>query len=142
MNTPPGYNPLNWNCKADGCFNVKHRPKIEIFAGDLPRNIGMQDIDATVELNGHFLFLEWKSGKPRDLPIGQKIYAERITRLSSRITYVVVFGDCESMHVDYVQPISGGIIRPCEQCSLEGLHKSIQTWVKRVDRASYLEAAE
>ena len=66
MSAVAGYNPLRWNCDDRGCYNVKHRPKIEFFAGALPGKIAMTDVDATTEVNGHFLFLEWKSGDPRD----------------------------------------------------------------------------
>jgi hypothetical protein len=64
MTESPGHNPIRWDCR-NGCFNELMRPKIEAFAECFPRNIGMMDIDGTVELNGHFLFLEFKtSGCP------------------------------------------------------------------------------
>ena len=39
MSAVAGYNPLRWNCDDRGCYNVKHRPKIEFFAGALPGKI-------------------------------------------------------------------------------------------------------
>lgn len=55
-----GYNPMQWNCERQGCFNVKKRPKIEMFADCLPRKISFSDIDGIVEINGNLLLLEWK----------------------------------------------------------------------------------
>ena len=31
-----GYNPLRWDCERQGCFNLKRRPKIEVFADCFP----------------------------------------------------------------------------------------------------------
>lgn len=128
MSAVPGYNPLRWNCDDRGCYNVKHRPKIEFFAGALPGKIAMTDVDATTEVNGHFLFLEWKSGEPRDIPTGQRIYAQRLTALSEKITYVVVCGDAETMEVKAVLPIAKGKLHGWQNCDLEGLFERIRRW--------------
>lgn len=129
--TVPGYNPLRWECDTRGCYNIKHRPKIEYFASALPGKIAMTDVDATTEVNGHFLFLEWKSGEPRDLPVGQRIYAQRLTALSEKITYVVVCGDAETMEVKAVLPIAKGQMHTWQSCDLEGLHERIRRWSTR-----------
>lgn len=126
--TVPGYNPLRWQCEERGCYNVKHRPKIEYFAGALPGKIALTDVDATTEVNGHFLFLEWKSGEPRDLPVGQRIYAQRLTALSEKITYVVVCGDAETMEVKAVLPVAKGRFHGWQSCDLEGLFEKIRAW--------------
>lgn len=130
--TVPGYNPLRWDCAERGCYNVKHRPKIEFFAGALPGKIALTDIDASCEVNGHFLFLEWKSGEPRDLPTGQRIYAQRLTDISPRFVYVVVCGDAETMEVRHVRLVWKGLIHPWQECDLEGLFERIQIWARRV----------
>ena len=75
-----GFNPMRWDCGRSGCFNQKRRPKIEIFADCLPGRIGFTDVDATVEINRHFLFLEFKAGP--HLPTGQRIYFEQLTRVA------------------------------------------------------------
>lgn len=123
-----GYNPMRWQCSERGCYNVKHRPKIEYFAGALPGKIAMTDVDATTEVNGHFLFLEWKSGEPRDLPTGQRIYAQRLTSLSEKITYVVVCGDAETMEVKAILPVAKGKLHAWQSCDLEGLFERIKRW--------------
>ena len=131
MSNASGYNPLRWKCGERGCFNEKHRAKIEIFAEDLPGRIAMTDVDATVEVNGRFLFLEFKSGDPRQLPIGQKIYFQRLTELSSRITVCVVCADAETMAVRAVCVINKGEVGGWEICSTARLKERIRAWAKR-----------
>jgi hypothetical protein len=106
---PDGYNPMRWRCADSGCFNEKMRPKIEVFAAFLPKRIAMSDVDGTVEINGYFLFLEFKSGLPRELPLGQKIYFDRLTRTSPRIVVVVVCANAETMEVTHLMVVHGGI---------------------------------
>jgi hypothetical protein len=139
--TVPGYNPLRWSCDDRGCYNVKHRPKIEYFAGALPGKIALTDVDATTEVNGHFLFLEWKSGEPRDLPVGQRIYAQRLTGLTKKITYIVVCGDAETMEVVAIRPVWAGRIYDWETCDLETLYERIQAWASRVKLQALPRAA-
>lgn len=127
-------NPLRWNCDRDGCFNRKHRPKIEIFADDLPRNIAISDIDGTVEINGHFLFLEWKSGECRDIPMGQEIWAKQKTLQSPRNTYIIIFGDCETMEMTHIQTIKHGRVYGLTECNLEQFHLRLQGWVYKAER--------
>lgn len=132
MTSTGGYNPMRWNCENNGCWNVKYRPNIEHFANALPRKIAMSDIDAVTEVNGHFLFLEWKSYQG-EIPIGQRILFERITKLSPNITVVVVAGDCETMNVSSIQRIKGGEFSSWVSCDLQGLFDRIERWAKRVD---------
>ena len=49
-----GYNPMRWDCEKSGCFNVKCRPKIEVFAECFPGRINFGDMDGRVELGGYF----------------------------------------------------------------------------------------
>ncbi len=69
---------MRWDCGKRGCYNVKHRPKIEEFAECFPGKISMGDVDGLVEINGHFLLLEWKSVS-KDLGYGQRKTYEQIT---------------------------------------------------------------
>lgn len=68
-----------WDCRTQGCFNLKKRPKIERFADCLPGRIAFTDVDGVIELCGNFLYLEWKSHQ--DLGGGQRILFERLTAL-------------------------------------------------------------
>lgn len=93
-----GYNPLRWNCERRGCFNRIRRPKIEVFCDCFPRRINFTDIDGVVEVNSSFLWLEWKSSSGDEIPTGQRILFERLTKTGSHTVFVVQ-GDPESMHV-------------------------------------------
>lgn len=128
-----GYNPLRWHCKERGlCWNLEHRPNIEYFAHKLPRNISMMDLDATVEVNGHFLFMEFKSpGAP--LLTGQRIYFKRLTELTPRISVCIVDGVCRNMSINKVMKIYRGRIGEWESCDLDGLCELVGTWASNVD---------
>jgi hypothetical protein len=93
-----GYNPLRWDCEKRGCFNLKRRPKIELFADCFPGRMSFGDVDGIVEVNGNALLLEWKS-EERDLPAGQRILYERLTR-NSPVSVLIVVGDAETMAVE------------------------------------------
>ena len=70
---------MRHNCGKNGCYlKVLHAP-IHLFDGCFGGSIEMMDIDGTVERNGHFLHLEWKT---LDAPLhkGQRIYFERRTQ--------------------------------------------------------------
>lgn len=129
MTTPSnGYNPMRYKCDASGCYNLKHRPKIEMFAGCLPGKIAVTDVDGTVEVNGRFLFLEFKSGQPRDIPIGQRIYFERLTSLSPRITAAVICADAETMECRAINVVRRGRWSGWEITNLQSLQERIQAW--------------
>jgi hypothetical protein len=126
-----GFNPMRWVCSERGCYNTKHRPKIEIFAECLPGRIALTDIDATVEVNGHFLFLEFKSPTIRELPTGQRIYFERLTALSDKIVVVVVFADAENMACRAIRTIHAGKTSEIEICSIDGLKERLRKWANK-----------
>ena len=113
-----GFNPMRWNCSSRGCFNLLCRPKIERFAACFPGRIAMSDIDATVEVNGHFVFLEMKSHRG-DIPRGQRLYFERLTRLSDRITVLVLCGDAETMQCEALRLIHNGYLSDWQPATLD-----------------------
>lgn len=94
----PKFNTMRYDCKKDGCFNIKRRPKIEVFSECFPRNISMGDIDAIVELNGALCIVEWK-GDGGQLHTAQKIMHTRITQHHGNIVFVV-HGNAETMEVE------------------------------------------
>ena len=126
MSSPFGYNPMRWKCYERGCFNVKKRPKIEIFAECLPGKNAFGDIDASAEINGNFLFLEFKEGEPRALPTGQRIQAVRLTQLSSRIRLVLICANAETMEVSAVATVHRGQISQWEPCTTDQLRDRIR----------------
>jgi hypothetical protein len=134
MTHAPGYNPLRWKCDESGCYNTKHRPKIEMFAECLPGKIAFTDVDASVEVNGSFLFLEFKSGGPREIPMGQRIYFTRLTQLSPKITVVVVCADAETMGVTAACVISKGKMGEWEPLDIGMLKNRIRAWAEKVKK--------
>jgi hypothetical protein len=122
---------MQYDCTSSGCFNAKHRPKFGVFADAFPGKISLTDVDATVEVNGRFLFIEFKSGDTRSLPMGQRIYFERLTALSERITCVVVCGDCETMQFNRLIVIHGGMLRAWEETNTAELFARITGWAKK-----------
>jgi hypothetical protein len=133
--TPAGYNPLRWRCEDRGCYNVVHRPKIEVFAENFPGRIAMTDIDATVEVNGFFLFLEFKGGQLRAVPTGQRIYFERLTCLSTRIHAAVVHADAQTMECNAIATFHNGVMSDFQPINLEGLKSRLMAWANHA--ASY-----
>lgn len=119
-----GYNPMRYNCESQGCFNVFRRPKIEQFASVLPGRIAMSDIDATVEVNGRFFFLEMKSFEG-PIPTGQRIYFERLTRISPRIVVVVICGDAATMAVTSMLYIYEGRVSDWQPATLDDVKAAL-----------------
>lgn len=125
---------LRWDCKSDGCFNTLHRPKFEVFSRYLPGKIRPTDVDFTVEINGNFLFVEFKSGEPRDLPVGQRLYFQRLTMLSPKVTAVIACANAETMEVSFIRTISGGFIAPWVECDLSEMQRRLSIWAKSADQ--------
>lgn len=123
-----GFNPMRWNCELSGCFNIEQRAKIEVFAECLPGKIAMGDIDATVEVNGHFLFFEFKTS-PRHIPTGQRIYFQRLTRLSKKITVVLIYADPKTMDCYEFCTIDEGQIGQWADCTLDEVKRRLREWV-------------
>lgn len=96
--TAGGFNPLRYRCSDRGCFNLKMRPKIEVFHDCFPGRINFGDVDAEVEINGKFAQLEWKSSG-RKVPTGQHIKFQRYTSNDGFAVFVAV-GDAELMTVE------------------------------------------
>lgn len=123
---------MRWNCDNRGCFNVKRRPKIEIFHDCFPGKISFGDVDAIVEINGMGLMLEWKSDTT-ELPLGQKIMYKRLTK-TKQITVIILCGNAETMEINYMGWVfAGQYVEPVRE-TLDGSKKSIDDWVKWAKR--------
>ncbi len=120
-----GRNPLRWDCRTQGCFNLKKRPKIERLADCLPGRIAFTDVDAMTEICGNLLLLEWKGHQA--LGTGQRLLFERMTALSPA-TVLIVEGDAETMTVSSVRTVWRGRMSPPETADLTGLRRAIQAW--------------
>jgi len=132
VNQPAGYNPIKWDCTQNGCWNTACRPPLEYFAACFPRKIGMTDLDATVELNGHFLFMEWKTNGG-ELTTGQRIYFQRLTAISDRLTVVLVRAGQSPVDVDSILVVHKGNIGEWQNCSFQDLYDRVCKWADRVN---------
>jgi len=126
-----GHNPMRWECGKDGCFNVKRRPKIEVFAECFPRRINFGDVDGLVELNGFFCLLEWK-GDGGSIKTGQRISFEAFTRRMGNVVFVVE-GDAETMHVDNCAKFWDGKFYPFQPASLPDVVSRIRAWADFIE---------
>ena len=132
MSKGNGHNPMRWNCDKRGCFNVKRRPKIEMFHDCFPGKISFGDVDAIVEINGKGLMLEWKSDTT-DLPMGQQIMYRRLTK-TEQLTVIILCGNAETMEINYMGWVfAGKYVEPVRETA-EGAKKSIDDWVHWAQR--------
>ncbi len=124
------YNPnkMRWNCEKDGCFNIKCRPKIEIFSDCFPRDINFGDVDGIVEINGYGLMLEWKCFKPI-LKKAQRIMYKRLSK-SGDISVIVIFGNAETMVVKEHCWFKMGRQEDWVESNLDKVREEIKAWVK------------
>lgn len=131
---PGGHNPMRWNCDSSGCFNIKRRPKIEVFSDCFPGLISFGDVDALVEVKGAFCLLEWKGKKANgaypDLGTGQRVALTAFTRLHPNNVVFVVNGDAETMQIDSMQMIFRGKVGATTQVNLSGLKQRISAWAE------------
>jgi len=125
MSHDNGRNPMRWNCEAQGCFNVKKRPKIEVFADCLPGRIAFTDVDAVTEICGNFLYLEWKDHQ--GLGVGQRVLFQRVTSMCPA-TVIIVEGDAEQMTVRSLCTVRAGTVNDAEEADLEDLRNAIRQW--------------
>lgn len=90
---------LKWNCKADGCFNIKKRLNFDAL-----RPVGFPgwtDIDGYSERRGNKIFIEWKPSL-LDLDNGQEIAFRSLTEYSEDVV-IQICGDAETMSVEAVK---------------------------------------
>lgn len=129
--TGGGYNPLRWKCDERGCFNKKKRPKIEVFHDCFPGRVNFGDVDGIVELNGQFLWLEWKEpGAP--LPTAQRIMYERAP---PQFTVLIIWGDAETMVVQGCAVYREGKCIKTGPADLDRVRKLITAWRVKIARS-------
>jgi len=116
---------------------VIKRPKLERFSSALPSYIGMSDIDGVIEINGKFLFIEWKSCDVMGL--GQRILFKRLTEQSANFTVLIVVGDAQTMNVTAMALINGGVISEIQAASFRDVHAFIAEWAEQAQLPSVCE---
>ena len=118
--------PLRWDCKHNGCYQERCAPRLEWFSDCFPGRISMGDVDGCVEMNGKFLWFEWKSvgGK---LQRSQEIMYEQLMSKGEDFTIFVVSGNSKTMEVDSYEIFYGGF-RHQYQGDLDSLKAKITSW--------------
>ena len=125
-----GYNPMRWNCELKGCYNVKQRPKIEIFADCFPGRINFGDLDASiVEINSRALLLEWK-GAANQIPTGQHLTYQNLSR-TGLLVAIVVAGNAETMVITHLGLYVGGEFTGWREANLEAVKRMLKRWAQR-----------
>lgn len=130
MSNPPGFNPMRWNCDAEGCYNVKQRPKIELFAECFPGKINFGDLDAAiVEINSRALLLEWK-GAANQIPTGQHLTYCNLSK-TGLLVAVVVAGNAETMAITHCGIYAGGQFTGWRNADISTVKDIFKRWAVR-----------
>lgn len=125
-------NPLRHRCipgqpNPPNCFNRVAHPKIGDFAPCFSGKIAMSNIDASVEVNGHVLFMEWKR-PDEDISYGQKTMFERMVRINRKITVMAIRGDPETMVVVDRCIFRKYVARVWEPATIESIKHEMRCW--------------
>lgn len=133
----PGYNPIDWNCIVSGCFNYHRHFDIEHFAQCFPSRINFTDLDAFVELNGHFLLVEFKLAatdlnRGSELKDGQRRAFKCLTQLSDKITVIVARCNYVSSEITEYCVIRDGSTSKWRPTDLDKFTAQVAGWAQRV----------
>ena len=124
---------MRWDCRPDrdGCYRRRGQPDLTLLDECFPGRIAMTDVDGLVEIDGRFLFIEWK--RRGDVPAGQRIMFERLTK-HPEFTVLVILGDPASMTVERYDVFRNGRRRGWRDCDMSGLKRHIRAWAARASR--------
>ena len=124
---------MRWDCSPDkdGCYRRLGQPDLTVLDECFPGRIAMTDVDGLVEINGRFLFIEWKRGG--DVPAGQRIMFEKLTR-HPEFTILVILGDPRTMVVERYDVFRDGKRKGWRECGLSELKRHVRAWAERAAR--------
>ncbi len=123
-----GYNEMQWNCENRGCFNLKCRPKIELFSDCFPNKISFGDIDGIVEISSNSLMIEWKSNK-YSFKTAQDIMYKRLTK-NEKFTVFLIVGNAETMEISHMGMYVSGKFLGLKPANFDYVHRYIERWAK------------
>ena len=141
---------MRHDCSKKGCWNIQHRPRLELLKECFPGEIKPSDVDGTVEWQGYFLFMEFKGSLGAfDPPRGRRfsssdiyhinltsqyrlIHRPTMTLSNPTTTTLYVVCDAEIMNVENIRTIYEGKMGEWEDCDLDGLRKRCLDWVSNV----------
>jgi hypothetical protein len=104
------------------------RRKTERFANCFPRGIAFGDLDSFIEINHHFLVVEWKLGN-QDVKQGQFMALNRLAK-QPRTTVMIVWTDADG------NPTHGqrlGSNTPKRALTFKQLYDAFTEWAEKAD---------
>ena len=125
---------IRWDCTKSGCYKDKCIPDWGFLDGAFPRGIRPTDVDGAVEIDGRFLFLEWKnisSSGSGSLGTGQRIFFEQLTKLSPRITVFLLYGNTVTGEVLFAQRIHDGVFGEKKPVSAGNVYAACKEWASQ-----------
>jgi hypothetical protein len=121
-------NEMRWDCKRQECFNVKKRPKLEVFSDCFDGKISMGDLDGIVEIAGNFLCVDFKASISR---IGEYDGQVRMLKRMSTIPgWSVAFIECdaETMVCSAIRWVVDGEMQGTEAIDTDGVKALFASW--------------
>lgn len=122
--------PIRHECRRHGCYLKRHVVKFDEFKECFRRNICPSDIDWAVDVDGKFLFMDWKHESKPQPEYGQDLLLRRLSRLED-FTVVLVRGDCETMQVTGIKQYINGEPREWEQACIDSLKERVKKWADK-----------
>ena len=126
MRVPKG--DMWWACRGGRNCYIEHGAlRLSVFRGCFPRGCNFGDIDGIVEIDDHFLLLEWK--RPgQDLPIAQRKTIERFTEKYYKSAAIIAWGDPMTMRVKEWQIVRDGVFGEIRKSGLNDLKVYLKHW--------------
>jgi len=121
-----------WKCERDGCYLRKCVLKFDVFRDCFASgtNINFSDIDAEVDVRGHFLCMEWVVGGIK--APGQERLLNNKSRLADPDGYpvvcILVDGNPEDMEVNRWKIIVRGKSTDWKESGISELKTYIVSW--------------
>jgi hypothetical protein len=128
---------FRWDCRdGDNCYASQKLFPFGQLNERLPKGVAFSDLDGICEINGNFLFIEFKSGGAR-IGRGQQILLEQLSALNNKITCLVLEGECNPFTVEWVTPVIGGKWGERQQTSLSEFLDGIELWGRGIRPSGY-----
>lgn len=113
----------------DAYMRAALRRRTERFDDCFPRGISLGDIDSFIEINGHFLFLEWKVAD-QEIRAGQRIALGRLAAALDVID-VWILWTTEDGFITHGMRL--GVHRHRVPVSEEGVRQRLKEWVTKAE---------
>ncbi|MEP7454284.1 hypothetical protein [Phyllobacterium sp. SB3] len=122
----------NNNCPVDFTKLQEGLRTTDVMQAKGYKQLGMTDIDGVVEYKGYVLFTEWKG--TRDLPTGQRLTLEALSKNSPKQDCMQVYGETDTMKVYAYRKCKNGIWEKWVECpeGLDDYLDALSAWCDHV----------